>query len=472
MKHLKKIAGFLLALVMVFTMTANTFAAEQTNPKGSITINNAVEDQIYKVYKILSLESYNESTNAYSYKPASDTWKTWLKKEAIAAYVNVDDNDYVTWVSGADAAAFAKLALEYAASESINPVYTEVAKSTTVTFSELDLGYYLLDSSLGSLCSLDTTNPNVTMEEKNAKPTIDKTVEEDSTSVYGKLNDADLKQTVNFKSTITAQAGAQNYVFHDKMEEGLTFGGVTKITWKESDVSADQYTVKTDSLSDDCTFEVVFKQEFCDGLAANDQVVIWYTASLNENAVIGVPGNVNESYLTYGDNNSKTEVSKTTTYTWDMSVLKYGNGNESNFLAGAQFKLLNTAQNKAAEFDENKKFVGWVEVEKGTVLTTDENGSIKVVGLDADIYYLDEIEPPKGYNRLSDPQKVVITRTAAEDDNTKFTYTPVVAKVNNNSGTELPSTGGIGTTIFYAAGSVLVIAAVVLLITKKRMSTK
>lgn len=469
MKHLKKIAGFLLALVMVFTMTANTFAAEQTNPKGSITINNTVEGQTYKVYKILSLESYDTTTGAYSYKPASDTWKTWLK--TATAYVTVDTNDYVTWVSGADAAAFAKLALEYAASASINPVATKKAENTTVTFSELDLGYYLLDSSLGSLCSLDTTNPDVTMEEKNAKPTIDKTVEEDSTGVYGKLNDADLKQTVNFKSTITAQAGAQNYVFHDKMEAGLTFGSVTKITWKGTDVSEDQYTVKKDSLSDDCTFEVVFEKEFCDRLAANDEVVIWYTASLNENAVIGVPGNVNESYLTYGDNN-KTEVSKTTTYTWDMSVLKYGNGEESNLLAGAQFKLLNNTKDKAAKFDENKKFVEWVDVENGTVLTTDENGSIKVVGLDADTYYLDEIEPPKGYNRLSELQKVDIKRTTSAEDNTKFTYTPVVAKVNNNSGTELPSTGGIGTTIFYAAGSILVIAAAVLLITKKRMSTK
>lgn len=468
MKHLKKIAGFLLALVMVFTMTANTFAAEQTNQKGTITINNAVEGQTYKVYQILALESYDADTGAYSYKPASETWKTWLTTKK--AYVTVDTNDYVTWVAGADAAAFAKLALEYAASASISPAGTKKADGTTVTFSELDLGYYLLDSSLGSLCSLDTTNPNVTMEEKNAKPTIDKTVEEDSTSTYGKLNDADLKQTVNFKSTITAQAGAQNYVFHDKMEEGLTFGSVTKITWKGSDVSADQYTVKTESLSDDCTFEVVFKQEFCDGLAANDEVVIEYTASLNENAKIGVPGNVNESYLTYGDNN-RTEVSKTTTYTWDMSVLKYGNGNESNLLAGAQFKLLNNAKDKAAKFDETKKFVEWVDVEDGTVLTTDESGSIKVVGLDADTYYLDEIEPPKGYNRLSVPQKVEITRTEAED-NTTYTYTPVVAKVNNNSGTELPSTGGIGTTIFYAAGSILVIAAAVLLITKKRMSTK
>ncbi len=465
MKHLKKIAGFLLALVMVFTMTANTFAAEN----GSITIDNAVVGQTYNVYKILSLESYDAATSAYSYKPASDTWKAWLK--TATDYVTVDDNDYVTWFEGADAAAFAKLALEYAASASINPVDTKTAEGTTVTFSELELGYYLLDSSLGSLCSLDTTNPDVTMKEKNAKPTIDKTVEEDSTDVYGKLNDADLKQTVNFKSTITAQAGAQNYVFHDKMDEGLTFVSVTKITWKGTDVSVDQYTVNTESLSDNCTFEVVFKQEFCDKLTANDEVVIWYTAFLNENAIIGISGNVNESYLTYGDNN-RTEVSKTTTYTWDMSVLKYGNDNESNLLADAQFKLLNSDKTKAAKFDENKKFVEWVDVENGTVLTTDESGSIKVVGLDADTYYLDEIEPPKGYNRLSAPQKVEITRTTSADDNTKFTYTPVVAKVNNNSGTELPSTGGIGTTIFYAAGSILVIAAAVLLITKKRMSTK
>lgn len=470
MKHLKKFAGFLLALVMVFTMTTNTFAAPEGDlTGGSITIDNAVAGQTYSVYQILYLESYNAETNAYSYK-ANSVWANWLKEETVAAYVSIDNNGYVTWVNDADAAAFAKLAQNYAAQNAaVQADMTKKAESTTITFDNLNLGYYLVDTSLGALCSLDTTNPNVTMHEKNAAPTIDKEVEEDSTLTYGKTNDADLKQTVNFQSTITAQAGAENYIFHDKMDKGLTFGKVTGITLNSTAVAESDYTVKTEGLSDGCTFEVTFTQDFCDTLKAEDKIVISYTASLNDDAVIGLPGNKNQSKLEYGENN-KTEVSETITYTWDMGVLKYGNGEESNVLAGAEFKLLNKAKDKAAKI-ENGKFVEWVDVNDGTVLTTDENGKIELKGLDSDTYYLRETKAPEGYNKLTEDVTVAITG-ATKGDLEELKYETVITKVNNQSGTELPSTGGIGTTVFYAAGSILVIAAVVLLITKKRMSTK
>lgn len=467
MKHLKKFAGFLLALVMVFTMTTNTLAAPEGElTGGSITIDNAVVDQTYDVYQILYLESYNQETGAYSYK-ANSVWKNWLA-ESATAYVSIDENEYVTWKTDADAAAFAKLAQSYAAENIKTADATKEAESTTVTFEGLKLGYYLVDTTLGTLCSLDTTNPNVTMREKNVAPTIDKEVEEDFTKVYGKSNDADLDQTINFQSTITAQAGAENYIFHDTMEKGLTFGKVTGITLNGTAVEESAYTVKTEDLSDKCTFEVTFTQEFCDTLKANDKIVISYTASLNNDAVVGLPGNKNQSQLEYGEGN-KTEVSETITYTWDMEVLKYGNGEETNVLAGAEFKLLNKA--KQAAKIENGKFVEWVDEADGTVLKTDENGKITVKGLDSDTYYLKETKAPDGYNKLNKDVEVVI-EGATKGDNETLSYTTVIAKVNNQSGTELPSTGGIGTTVFYAAGSVLVIAAVVLLITKKRMSTK
>lgn len=466
MKHLKKIAGFLLALVMVFTMTTSTLAASKGEGNltgGIITIDNAVVKQTYNVYQILYLESYNKDTGAYSYK-ANSSWSNWLETSATD-YVDIDDNGYVTWKNEADAAAFAKLAQSYA--KSIAADATQEAKSTTVTFEDLNLGYYLVDTTLGTLCSLDTTNPNVTMKEKNAAPTIDKEVEEDSTKVYGKSNDADLDQTINFQSTITAQAGAENYIFHDTMEKGLTFKEVTGITLNGNAVDAENYEVTTSGI--DCTFEVKFTQDFCDTLKENDKIVISYTASLNDDAVIGLPGNKNQSQLEYGEGN-KTEVSETITYTWDMEVLKYGNDDETNVLAGAEFKLFNKATNQAAKF-ENGKFVEWVNEADGTVLTTDKNGKIRVEGLDADTYYLKETKAPDGYNKLNKDFEVKI-EGATKGDHETLTYTTVIAKVNNQSGTELPSTGGIGTTVFYAAGSVLVIAAVVLLITKKRMSTK
>ena len=488
MKNTKKLVGLLLALVMVFAVSAAIAAQEGTLTGGSITINDAVPGQTYKAYQMLYLESYNAEAKAYAYK-ANSAWETWLKTQT--AYVSFDTQGYVTWVGNADPAAFAKLAQVEAAkmtaadATATAPAATEGATYSTVKFENLKLGYYLVDTTLGTLCSLDTTNPAVEMYEKNAAPENKKTVEEDSTpGTYGETNDADIGQTVNFKSTITAQAGAQNYVFHDKMSEGLTYNGVTGITLNDKAVDASNYTVVATGLTDGCTFEVQFTQAFCDTLAANDKIVISYTATLNEKAKVGLEGNPNESKLSYGESNGETHApsgttppSETKTYTWDLDVLKYANGDEKSVLKDAQFVLLNKAKDKVATI-VNGKVTVWVGVPtagqdgtitwpENTVLTTGENGKIEIDGLDSDTYYLREVKAPNGYNKLAEDIKIEITGPTEGQDG-KLTYTTVLAKVNNQSGTELPSTGGIGTTIFYVAGGVLVIGAAALLIAKRK----
>ena len=284
MKTIKRISCLLLALALMMALSVTAFAEGET---GSITINDAVVGQTYTIYQILDLESYNASAKAYAYK-ATTAWNTFINSDAIkGTYVEVDDQGYVTWKDGADAAAFAKAAQKYAKDNSIANQGTVTATTTTVSFTGLDLGYYLVDSTLGTLCSLDTTNPDVVMEEKNEVPANVKTVEEDSkvgkegVNAWGETNDADIGQTVNFKSTITAQAGAENYVFHDTMSAGLTYTGVTGITLTGTTVDASNYTVVTEGLTDGCTFEVRFTQAFCDTLKANDQIVVSYTATLN-----------------------------------------------------------------------------------------------------------------------------------------------------------------------------------------------
>lgn len=482
MKNMKKLASLLLVLVMALALTVPAFAEGET---GSITINDAVVGQTYTIYQILDLESYSASANAYAYK-ATTAWNTFINSDAIkGTYVEVDAQGYVTWKDGADAAAFAKAAQKYAKDNSITNQGSVTATTTTVSFTGLDLGYYLVDTTLGTLCSLDTTNPNVTMEEKNEVPVNVKTVEEDSTGKYGTTNDADIGQTVNFKSTITAQAGAENYVFHDTMSTGLTYTGVTGITLNGTTVDASNYTVVTEGLTDGCTFEVRFTQAFCDTLKANDQIVISYTATLNEKAVVGTPGNLNESKLSYGvkdgstsEPSGTTPPSKTITYTWSFDVLKYANGDENKVLKDAQFVLLNKEKTKVATIIGGK-FTNWVDAPsagddgniawpQNTVLTTDATGKIAIAGLDADTYHLREVKAPDGYNKLAEDVTVKIEPVVSDDGKT-MTLTPVTAKVNNQSGTELPSTGGIGTTIFYVLGSILVLGAGVLLIAKKRM---
>lgn len=490
MKHSKRFSALLLALVMALALSVPAMATQEgTLTDGSITIDNAVVGQTYSIYQLLYLESYDAAEGTYAYK-ANSAWESWLKTQT--AYVSIDAQGYVTWVSGADAAAFAKLAQAHAAEteEITSDADPDTATTTTVSFTGLKLGYYLVDSTLGTLCSLDTTNPTVTIKEKNAEPTNVKEVQEDSkvnetNKGWGDNNDADIKQTVNFRSTITAQAGAENYVFHDKMSAGLTFGSVTGVTLNGTAVDAKYYTIKTSDLNDDCTFEVVFTQEFCNTLKANDKIVISYTATLNENAVVGLPGNPNESKLSYGDssNTKYTTPSETTTYTWDMDVLKYANGNESNVLAGVKFVLLNSDKTKVAKVADGK-ITAWVDsnVTKddqgvytypatwpdGTELTTNESGKIEIDGLDADTYYLHETATLPGYNVLNEDVEVVIEGKKVVEG--QETYETVTIEVENKSGTELPSTGGMGTTVLYVLGAALVLCAGVLLITRRRMS--
>ena len=196
MKHMKSVLAF--ALVLVLTLSLATAAwADDT---GSITISNPVDGQTYSVYEILYLESYNAETEAYAYK-ATDAWKDFINSADIkGVYVSVDDQGYVTWKEGADEVAFAKAAQAYAKANSITSQGTATAAKgddgtvAAIKFDKLPLGYYLLDSTLGTLCSLDTTNPTVTVKEKNSVPSNEKTVKEGTT--YGKIGRASCRERV------------------------------------------------------------------------------------------------------------------------------------------------------------------------------------------------------------------------------------------------------------------------------------
>ena len=482
MKLTNKLAGILLALAMVLGIAATAFAEGET---GSITIYDAAVGQTYTIYQILDLESYNNKAGAYAYK-ATTAWNTFINSVAIKGiYVEVDAQGYVTWKGDADAAAFAKLAQKYAKDNSIANQGSVTATTTTVSFNGLDLGYYLVDTTLGTLCSLDTTNPDVVMEEKNEAPTNVKTVQEDSTGAWGATNDADIGQVVNFKSTITAQPGAENYVFHDKMSEGLTYKGDAKVYTNEAmmqELATAYYTVN-DTPDDSDTFDITFEQDYLNTITAATKLYVKYSATLNENAKVGLEGNLNASKLSYGEINketgkpgSTTPPSETKTYTWDVDVFKYTmNGETEKALAGATFTLRKNADGSnpialVSEGNNVYRVAKTNETVTVTEITTDATGKFTIKGLDADTYYLTETAAPAGYNKLAAPVTIVIGENGVVNGTTEAPRGVDEVKVLNQSGTELPSTGGIGTTIFYIVGGVLVVGAVVLLVTKKRMN--
>ncbi len=467
MKNKKRIIGILLTLVLVFAMAIPVGAFAEA---GTITINNAKDGHTYTAYKILDLESYSnqENAKAFSYTVA-EGWGAFVSGDG-AAYFKVE-NGYVTWKDGADAAELAKDALKYAKEKSINAAGTATATGTTAVIEVETLGYYLVDTSLGSLCSLDTTTPGAQVNEKNEIPTIDKLVQEDSTNEWGTTNDADMNQTVNFTSTIGAKKGAENYVMHDVMSAGLTYAAVTAVKVNDVEIGSDNYTVVVAPECDkDCDFHVVFEQAYLDTITADTDIVVEYSATLNTGAVVGLNGNPNDAKLSYGDN-SETEWSKTITYTWDAMVIKHtGVVGEATFktLPGAEFKLYRE-DGKYVQAT-NGKVTAWVDEANASVFTSDANGEIKIAGLDRDTYFLVETKAPTGYNKLNDPVEVEIVGKTYDAEAQKDVYNTATTYVQNNTGTEMPETGGMGTTLFYLLGAIMVIGAGVVLVTRRRVA--
>ena len=502
-KAIKKLLAALLAVAMLCAMAVPAFAASSSND-GKITINNAVSDQTYTIYRILELE-YDQTNNAYRYTAVA-AWNAFINTRSsdlkvdnatgTVTWVNSDKNNNSSAIQN-----FADAAGKWASDNTIANDGFQKASGSTVTFTDLPLGWYLVVSSLsnGAICSIGTTDKEVTINEKNGAPTVDKEVLEDSTNTYGKGNDADVGDTVTFRATIKVTDGdPKNYVLHDKMSDGLTFKGITSVTRTNAGTSTSDtlnenthYTLKQGAgvtVDPNYTFELAFKENV---LKPNDVVVVEYTAVINEKAVIGSTGNPNEATLEYKDGTRGTS-SSTKTYTWKIDIYKYfqDSAGTKKPLKDATFVLYRQNSSNTPEYAKiSADKIEWgTEKEQATPLTSDKEGKIAISRLDADTYYLEETKAPTGYNPLTSPIEIKIEHSTmnetsasatitykqqgTEDSATNITSTENRVEVENKTGTTLPSTGGMGTTLFYVVGGGLMVAAIVLLVTKKRMENK
>ena len=471
-KTFKKLFAALLAAALVLAMAVPAFA-ETNATKGSIKIDHTVSGETYTIYKLFNLDSYNAESNTYSYTVES-AWENFFKTGAGRNYITLDGQNHPTWNAAksqdSDKADFAKLALKWATENKVLPAAeSQTSTGSDVIFSHLDLGYYLVDSSLGALCGLNTTNPDVTITEKNEKPTIEKEVK--NGDAWGTTDDAKIGDTVEFKITIHVEAGAQKYKVTDTMEKGLSFNsGSIKIDDAALDDNNATLTLK--QKEGDPTFTLTFADSYVAG-KVGETIVVTYTATLNENAVVA--GNKNSATLHYS--NQHTVNKETTTYTHEFDLVKV-DGTTNKLLDGAEFKLYT-----AKDGGEPIKFVaveGGYRVangdETGAVDTIKVNGKVHISGLDKVNYWLDETHAPAGYNKLTERQEVKLSEgsknTTMEASATAWAEGNGGVVVKNNAGTVLPSTGGMGTTLFYVIGGGLMVAAVVLLVTKKRMEHK
>ena len=468
-KTFKKLFAALLAAALVLAMAVPAFA-ETNAPKGSITISKTVKDETYTIYHMFKLDSYNAESNTYSYTVESD-WEGFFKTGAGGNYITLDGQNHPTWTAADEndsttVAAFAKAALAWAADKKISGT-KETATGDTVTFSNLDLGYYLVDSSLGALCGLNTTNPNATIKEKNEKPEIKKEVQT-STGDWGDKNNAKIGDTVEYKVEITVADGAQTYTVYDTMSTGLTFNsGSLKVT--ANDVVTTDYTLTPTTNG----FTLVLPETYVSTLTKGTTIMVTYNATLNKDAVIDGDGNTNEVKLGYG-NHQNTVPSKVTTKSYQFDLVKV-DGTTNKLLDGAEFELADGETKLSFVKDANGNYRVATTGEKGTTTTiTVKNGKVNIYGLAGKTYTLTETKAPDGYNKLTAPVKITITKSDTTNVNdwtikqNDGVVDDKIIDIENTTGTLLPETGGMGTVIFTVIAVVMILGIAVSFVISRR----
>lgn len=468
-KTFKKLFAALLAAALVLAMAVPAFAVTNAT-KGSITISNTVKDETYTIYRMFKLDSYNAESNTYSYTVESD-WEGFFKTGAGGNYITLDGQNHPTWTAADEndsttVAAFAKAALAWAKQKGIQSAGTQEGNGSSITFSNLDLGYYLVDSSLGALCGLNTTNPDATIKEKNEKPEIKKEVQT-SAGDWSSENNAKIGDTVEYKVEIKVADGAQKYTVTDTMSKGLTFNNSSlKVT--ANDAVTTDYTLTSTTNG----FTLVLPETYVSTLTKGTTIIVTYNATLNKDAVIDGDGNANEVKLSYG-NHQNTVPSKVTAKSYQFDLVKV-DGTTNKLLDGAEFELADGETKLSFVKDTAGNYrVATTGEEGATTTITVKNGKVNIYGLAGKTYTLTETKAPDGYNKLVTSETVNL----ADGSKTHATIVDSVYKdggvvVENHAGTVLPSTGGMGTTLFYVIGGGLMVAAVVLLVTKKRMEHK
>lgn len=469
---MKKLLAILCAVMLLATCSLTALAADD----GSITITG-FEGQTYNAYRIFDLKFQGD---AYTYTVNAD-WADYFATGAEGLnYFEINTSGAVSAKTDADLAAFAKLALAYALENNIDAIdsATIADGATTATIDGLAYGYYLVDSTVGTLCVLNSTTPEMEISDKNAAPTISKEVEEDDTNAFGSSNTAELGQTVNFKLTVTAQEGAENYVIHDTMEN-LTFVADSVKVMNGSDelVKGTHYTLTTTGLTDGCAFELEFTDSFADTLTDGETVIVTYSATVDADANIAGEGNDNTAVLKYGENSDlETQPAVTTTYVYAFDLVK--TDKNAKLLTGAEFELYRNDKTTLLYFvydsanDVYNLSAQGVEGATSTIVVRD--GNVRISGLDTDTYQLKETKAPEGYNLVIGFTEVKVAEMVS-GNTTDAVVTDNVhqnggVKVINLAGNVLPGTGSFGTTMFIIIGGGLALVAAVLLVSKKRMA--
>lgn len=503
MKHARKLTSLLLALVMVFALAVTAFAQDVagTDGTGSITISNAAKGETYTIYKLFNATVHeDEDGNSIAY--------TGTVPESLNTYFTADENGYISATPAAKQGENMSDGLKTALKDwTADATATATAESdgSALNFNGLAYGYYVVTTTQGnSVISVDSTMPRVTIFDKNSsKPTeLSKTASEHNVSIGDTVTYTVRFKTSNYDGAGTDAKKIVSYTIEDTLPEFLSNVTVTSII---VDNDGDSTTTKDQA---DVTAQFADKKIVIDWYdEANSKflhdngatVTITYTAVVTDKATIDGAGNTNKvavTWTTEGGNepgpDDKVEIEETI-YTYAIALKKVNNKGKA--LPDAVFEFPFYVKSTADTKDGAYIYAGTTAAEGLTnQITTPDSGVIVVKGVKTGSYTITEVTAPAGYNKLTAPVTVEAKKTGQISTNTTVyldengnttnmqTEKTIEVKVDipniaatalvvvNKAGTELPSTGGMGTTIFYVLGAVLVVGAGVLLVTKKRMS--
>lgn len=581
MRKVKKLLGLLLAAVMVLAMGVPTFAASGGY---TITINNALAGHTYEAYQVFAGDLSEDKKTL-----SNVTWGDGVDGTAILTALKGTEEETTAYENCMTAADVAKLLEDYtddsqAMKDFADIVGQHLTETTSGTLSEynsedqsytisgLAAGYYLVKDKDGSVSGTDAYTDfilkvvkDTTATPKSDVPTVEKKVQEDDKDItygeeddnygegYNDVADWNIGDAVPFKligtlPTNFADYDTYQYIFHDTLSTGLSLNRDSIHVYMASDKAGTMdkkelhgYTVNVPGTEEEnqCSFEVAFadltnSETVGEEVTADKYIIVEYTATLNKDAEIGLPGNPNKVYLEFSNNpnsggegdTGKTPEDKVIVFTYELDATKVDGEDANTKLKDAEFVLYKEVDGvkqyaQVAQEDQIDQETQEITIKKGTIigwapavsetedsiiypenstLKSDEEGLFKVSGLDDGTYWLKETKAPDGYNLITDPIRIVITADTENDQHWEATEEPedaltkleigvtvgstttsgtgntesgiVATDIENNKGAELPETGGMGTTIFYVLGAILVLGAGGLLIARRRTDSE
>jgi len=479
MKRARCLLAFLAAAVLAFALAGTALAAEDpsiTIKATSTTGEAAIDSTAYTWHQIMEADieesptqdGATQSDGKVAYYVTTQDRATQLENTGLfnVARVGTTDKWYVELKDPETPASSIEAAFKadtFDLSKFPSGGFAQTTVAGEATSGPVPAGYYFISSTAGTNAVIQTLAA-VTIDEKNTFPRVTKTVNSNDAN-------AEIGNDITFTMTVQIPTTANDKIaLTDTMTDGLTFKSIKSVKSDAEGTPDVAYTTNPNPITPAAvtgnhnTFTITFTAET---VKANQgkTITITYTAVLNNKAVIGTPDNKNTVVLDYGAHyTSKPKVAATTTYSFDFDKVD-GADESKKKLTGAKFKLTRTNDIEGdpidlIEVEAGKTYRIAMSEDTGTPvkeITTNGN-TVTINGLDTDVtYYLVETEAPTSYNKLAKPIEVKATDNAfAHQD------------IKNNKGSVLPSTGGIGTTILYIIGGILIVGAVVFLVTRRR----